>query len=177
MKLSTGCLVVENEAWGPQHGPCVALSDPSAASVTPEAHLTLQQNSARWCRVSAPGCFMPVTLSCLLGNTLSHHPLRACHSTHQFVRVILHCVLQRPVREPLTVGALLSFAEPHALILLSPGAVVLGKAVWGVPGSPEVKDSSNRTCVDLWGMQSDENKENLPTVTLAEAQSKQGDSR
>lgn len=103
VKLSTGCPVAENEVRAPQHGPCVALSDPCAASVTPEAHLTLH--------LSTPGCFMPVTLSCPLGSSLTHHPVRACSGAHQLVRVIPHCVLQRLGKELLTVGALLSPAR------------------------------------------------------------------
>lgn len=166
MKLSTGRLVAENEAPVPQHGPCVALS-------TPAAHLTLQQNSARWCHLSAPGCLVPVVLSCLLGSALSHHPVRAATASP----VCESDSTLRPTETRQRAADGRCLAEPHALILLSPGAAVPGKAVWGVTGSPEVKDSSNRTCVDLWGTQSDENKENLPTVTLAEAQSKQGNSR
>lgn len=100
MKLSTGCLVAENEVRVPQHSPCVALSDPRAVSVTPEAHLTLH--------LSAPGCFAPVTRSCPLGSALTHHPVGSCPGAHQLVRGILHCVLQRPGKEPPTVGALLS---------------------------------------------------------------------
>lgn len=133
---------------------------------TPAAHLTLQQNSARQCHLSAPGCFVPVVLSCLLGSAESS-PSSVCESDSTL------CPTE--TRQRAADGG--GLAEPHALILLSPGAAVPGKAVWGVPGSPDVKDSSNRTCMDLWGTQSDENKENRPPVTPAEAQSKQGNSR